>query len=96
MSMALVRPDLPTTSDRDRVVDLVRVLALAGVVVGHWLKQGWYVDDGDVLHRAGLLGIAPWTHPLTWVLQVIPIFFIMRRAAPESGAGTSGPAVRAL
>ena len=41
MSMALVRPDLPTTSDRDRVVDLVRVLALAGVVVGHWLKQGW-------------------------------------------------------
>jgi len=77
MSIAQVRPDLPTTGDRDRVVDLVRVLALAGVVVGHWLKQGWYVDDGDVLHRAGLLGIAPWTHPLTWVLQVIPIFFIV-------------------
>ena len=64
------------TTERNRVVDLVRVLALGGVVLGHWLKQGWYVDH-ETLHRAGLLGIAPWTHPLTWIFQVIPIFFLV-------------------
>jgi hypothetical protein len=71
---ALVRM---TPRDRSRAVDLVRVLALAMVVLGHWLKQGWYVDATGDLHRAGLLGIAPWTHPLTWVFQVIPVFFVV-------------------
>ncbi|MBJ7357848.1 acyltransferase family protein [Nocardioides sp.] len=66
-----------TPTGRSRAVDLVRVLALAAVVLGHWLKQGWYVDAAGVLHRAGLLGIAPWTHPLTWVFQVIPVFFVV-------------------
>jgi surface polysaccharide O-acyltransferase-like enzyme len=65
-----------TTDHRNHVVDLVRVAALAGVVLGHWLKQGWYVDEG-VLHRIDLLRIAPWTHPLTWVFQVIPLFFLV-------------------
>lgn len=66
-----------TPAERDRVVDLVRVLALSGVVLGHWLKQGWYVDGDNILHRAGLLGIAPWTHPLTWIFQVMPLFFLV-------------------
>lgn len=66
-----------TPADRSRAVDVVRVLALAAVVLGHWLKQGWYVDAAGDLHRAGLLGIAPWTHPLTWVFQVIPVFFVV-------------------
>lgn len=66
-----------TPTDRSRAVDAVRVLALAAVVLGHWLKQGWYVDTAGGLHRAGLLGIAPWTHPLTWVFQVIPVFFVV-------------------
>jgi Acyltransferase family len=65
------------TAGRNRVIDLVRVIALVGVVLGHWLKQGLYVDDGDTLHRAGLLGIAPWTHPLTWLFQVMPLFFLI-------------------
>jgi hypothetical protein len=64
------------TDHRNHVVDLVRVVALAGVVLGHWLKQGWFVDEG-VLHRLDLLRIAPWTHPLTWVFQVIPLFFLV-------------------
>jgi hypothetical protein len=55
----------------------VRVLALCDVALGHWLKQGWYVDDGGILHRAGLLGIAPWTHTITWSFQVIPLFFVV-------------------
>ena len=74
---------------------MVRVLALGAVVLGHWLKQGWYVDAGRDLHRAGLLGIAPWTHPLTWVFQVIPVFFVVGgfanarswRSARDRGVG---------
>lgn len=67
----------PVPAERNRVVDLVRVLALCGVVLGHWLKQGWYVDGAGTLHRAGLLGIATWTHPLTWIFQVMPLFFLV-------------------
>lgn len=66
-----------TPDDRNRTVDLLRVAALVMVVLGHWLKQGWFVDADAELHRAGLLGIATWTHPLTWVFQVIPVFFVV-------------------
>lgn len=76
MSSATLSSDPRVAPDRNRVVDLVRVTAISGVVVGHWLKQGWYVEGGE-LHRAGLLGIAPWTHSLTWVFQVMPLFFLV-------------------
>lgn len=66
-----------TPPDRDRLVDLLRAVALAAVVTGHWLKQGWYVDTQGGLHRAGLLGIAEWTHPFTWVFQVMPVVFVV-------------------
>ncbi|HTW13882.1 MAG TPA: acyltransferase [Nocardioides sp.] len=65
------------TAPRDRVVDLVRAVAIVMVVLGHWLKQGLYVDDAGVLHRAGLLGRAEWTHPVTWVFQVMPLIFLV-------------------
>lgn len=65
-----------TPASRDRVVDLMRVTAILCVVVGHWLMQGVYVDD-DGPHRQGMLGLAPWAHPLTWLLQVMPIFFLV-------------------
>lgn len=65
-----------TPAGRDRVIDLMRVGAILCVVVGHWLMQGVYIDD-DGPHRQGLLGLAPWTHPLTWLLQVMPIFFLV-------------------
>lgn len=66
-----------TPTGRNRAVDLLRVAALLMVVLGHWLKQGWYVNDAGDLHRAGLLGIATWTHPITWVFQVMPVFFVV-------------------
>lgn len=64
-----------TPADRNRVVDLVRVAALSLVVLGHWLKQGLYVDDAGTLHRSGLLAQAEWTHPFTWIFQVMPLIF---------------------
>ena len=61
-------------ADRNRVGDLVRVVALGGVVIGHWLKQGWYVAEVGGLHRAGLLGIATWTHLTPWWFLVLAAF----------------------
>ena len=59
MSHPWVGSEVLATADRNRVVDLVRVLALGAVVLGHWLKQGWYVDDGGTLHRAGRAATTP-------------------------------------
>ena len=66
-----------TPADRNRVIDLMRVVALLCVVVGHWLKQGIFIDAEGIPHRQGLLDLAPWTHPVTWLFQVMPIFFLV-------------------
>lgn len=66
-----------TPPDRNRVVDFLRAAAILVVVVGHWLMAAVYVDAGGTLHRGDLLDIADWTHPLTWVLQVMPVFFLV-------------------
>jgi hypothetical protein len=66
-----------TPVERNRVVDLLRAVAILVVVGGHWLMAAVYVDDAGDLHRADLLDLAAWTHPLTWVLQVMPVFFLV-------------------
>jgi surface polysaccharide O-acyltransferase-like enzyme len=65
-----------TPVTRNRVVDLLRVGALAVVVLGHWLMAAVWLRDGD-LRTGAVLDIAPWTHPLTWVFQVMPVFFLV-------------------
>jgi hypothetical protein len=64
-----------TPADRDRYLDLLRVLSLATVVVGHWLMAA--VETGpDGRARAGnALAVLPSLQPLTWVFQVMPLFF---------------------
>lgn len=66
-----------TPADRNRVVDFLRAGAILVVVLGHWLMAAVYVDDAGELHRGDLLDLAAWTHPLTWVLQVMPVFFLV-------------------
>jgi peptidoglycan/LPS O-acetylase OafA/YrhL len=65
-----------TPADRNRVVDLLRATAILTVVLGHWLMAAVTVRDGDLVPDA-VLNIAPWSHPLTWVFQVMPLFFIV-------------------
>lgn len=65
-----------TPATRNRVVDFLRALAITVVVVGHWLMAAVVVRDGD-LQTGALLDIAAWTHPVTWVFQVMPIFFLV-------------------
>ncbi len=46
------------------------------VVTGHWLIVALYYDDGS-LTTSDLLVIQPGTQWLTWIFQVMPIFFIV-------------------
>ena len=65
-----------TPATRNRVVDLLRAAAITVVVLGHWLMAAVTVRDGE-LDPGHLLGLASWTHPLTWVFQVMPVFFLV-------------------
>lgn len=65
-----------TPATRNRVVDLVRVASILIVVFGHWLMAAITFEDGEIV-PGHLLELAVWTHPLTWVFQVMPLFFFV-------------------
>lgn len=65
-----------TPSSRNRVVDLIRVFSILVVVFGHWLMAAITFQDGEIV-PGHLLELAEWTHPLTWLFQVMPLFFFV-------------------
>jgi hypothetical protein len=65
-----------TPDRRNRYVDLLRAASITVVVLGHWLMAAPYLD-GDQLKLADMLHEAPWTQWLTWIFQVMPIFFLV-------------------
>ncbi|MER7949065.1 acyltransferase [Streptomyces sp. NPDC096079] len=62
-----------TPASRDRYVDLLRVASLAVVVLGHWLMAA-VTADGQV---GNLLAVVPELQAVTWVFQVMPVFFFV-------------------
>lgn len=65
-----------TPADRNRYVDFLRAISILVVITGHWLiATAWYVDGG--LSQGHLLKEQPQTQWLTWLFQVMPIFFIV-------------------
>lgn len=76
MTSAAQRVHEATPASRNRVVDFLRAAAITVVVFGHWTIAAVYVEGGGILPH-GVLEQAPWTHPLTWVFQVMPIFFLV-------------------
>ncbi len=69
-----------TPPDRDRVVDGARAAALLVVVVGHVIMAVVAWPDG-VPVLGNLLAAFPWTQALTWILQIMPLFFFAGGAA---------------
>jgi fucose 4-O-acetylase-like acetyltransferase len=65
-----------TPPSRNRVVDLIRVFSILVVVFGHWLMAAITFEDGAIV-PGHLLELADWTHPLTWLFQVMPLFFFV-------------------
>lgn len=61
-----------TPATRDRYVDLLRVASLGAVVLGHWMMAA-VTPDGV----GNLLAVVPALQPLTWLLQVMPVFFFV-------------------
>ena len=61
---------------RNRYVDFLRALSIMAVVTGHWLVAAPYMKDGAV-EGGHLLEILPWTQWLTWLFQVMPLFFFV-------------------
>lgn len=65
-----------TPEERNRYVDFLRGVSISVVIVGHWLiATAWYVD-GELI-AGHLLKDRPETQWLTWLFQVMPVFFIV-------------------
>lgn len=65
-----------TPAARNRYVDFLRAASILFVITGHWLIATAHYVDG-ALAPGDLLDIQPWTRWLTWLFQVMPIFFIV-------------------
>jgi hypothetical protein len=65
-----------TPPQRDRHVDLLRAVAISVVVIGHWLAAAITYDDG-VIGGRNVLEVLPWTRLLSWLFQVMPVFFLV-------------------
>src|SRR5262245_35420561 len=66
-----------TPPSRNRYVDFLRAISMLVVTVGHWLAAAPYFDAAGTLTTSHILSIAPWTAWLTWIVQVMPIFFMV-------------------
>ena len=71
LDMAAKTPD-----ERNRYVDFLRAVSILMVVTGHWLIVALYYKDGAFI-PGDLLELRPKTQWLTWIFQVMPIFFIV-------------------
>jgi hypothetical protein len=71
-------------SERDRAVDVARLTALVVVMFGHCALLLATIDGGG-LRIGNLLGELPAISPITWAVQVMPLFFLAGGAAGAYG-----------
>jgi Acyltransferase family len=66
-----------TPGTRNRVIDFWRAVAIVVVVFGHWLAASiWKMPDGEITLMNALEWI-PYSAWVTWIVQVMPIFFFV-------------------
>ena len=65
-----------TPSRRERYIDFLRVFSLAVVMLGHWLMAAVEWRDGRLV-AGNVLETAPAAQWLTWLFQIMPVFFIV-------------------
>ena len=65
-----------TPDSRERSVDMWRALAIFMVVLGHWFVIAVVYRDGQ-LSGYNALDVLTWIDPVTWLFQVMPIFFLV-------------------
>ena len=65
-----------TPDSRERSADMWRALAIFLVVLGHWFVIAVVYRDGQ-LSGYNALDVLTWIDPVTWLFQVMPIFFLV-------------------
>ncbi|MFE3017798.1 acyltransferase [Streptomyces sp. NPDC059256] len=73
----VARIEARTPAHRDRAVDGLRALALLAVPLGHWLLGGLALGDDGALRNASPLASFGFFAPISWVLQMLGIFFLV-------------------
>jgi surface polysaccharide O-acyltransferase-like enzyme len=89
MTLTMPTPDArkvaaDTPPSRDRAVDVARLAALVVVMFGHCALLLATIDS-DGLRIGNLLGELPAITPITWLVQVMPLFFLAGGAAGAYG-----------
>jgi hypothetical protein len=79
-----------TPADRDRAVDDARLAALVVVMFGHCALLLATIDTSG-LRINNLLGELPAIAPITWFVQVMPLFFLAGGAAGAYGWHRGAP-----
>jgi hypothetical protein len=69
-----------TPADRDRAIDVIRIVSLVAVVVGHTVMATSTIRD-EVFIWDNLLTTSVVFQALTWVFQIMPLFFFAGAAA---------------
>ena len=95
MPLTKPMPDASTVAEntapsRDRAVDVARLAALVVVMFGHCALLLATLDT-DGLRIGNLLGELPAIAPVTWVVQVMPLFFLAGGAAGAYGWRSGTP-----
>ncbi len=65
-----------TPSTRDRYIDFLRAFSISAVVFGHWISSIIELSDGGI-RCYNAVGVIPGMWVLTWVFQVMPLFFFV-------------------
>ncbi|MGW1884773.1 acyltransferase family protein [Streptomyces sp. NPDC001970] len=73
----VARIESSTPAHRDRAIDGLRALALLAVPTGHWMLGGFTLDGDGAIHNASPLSAYGSFAPVSWVLQMLGIFFLV-------------------
>ena len=81
------RVDAATPPQRDRVVDALRAVAIAGVIGGHWLVTALVPGPGgaSTLQDTSPLASMPALAPVSWIFQTLALFFLVGGYAAARG-----------
>lgn len=74
-----------TPTVRDPWPDALRACALLVVVFGHWIATLPRIVDGVLVDTGHLLAVWDAAGPLTWVVQVVPLFVFVSAAVSAEG-----------
>jgi fucose 4-O-acetylase-like acetyltransferase len=76
-----------TPDSRERSANMWRAVAIFMVVLGHWFVIAVVYRDGE-LSGYNALGVLTWIDPVTWLFQVMPIFFLVGGYASAASMGS--------